>query len=150
MKRTLLVVSTVAVCSLSALDAGAKVTIVNSSTRVLKTAPAQRGPVAANAASRENWVGSKAILRDEKSGKLRKPTADETSQLVKTIKQLASRPSLRTESAERQGSVDNPLAQIIIARATEDGGMETLCVSTFEEAANFLGLVQQPADGGKQ
>jgi hypothetical protein len=35
-------------------------------------------------------------------------------------------------------------AQVVIARATEEGTMETLCVQTFEEAAAFLGLVQQP------
>jgi hypothetical protein len=149
LKRTLLVISAVGVCALSSIDASAKVTIVNSSPRVLLTAPATRGPVA-DSASRETWVGTRAIVRDAKSGKLRKPTATETRDMVKSIKQLTARPSVRTEGASAQGGVSEAApAQVVIARATEEGGMETLCVQTFEEAAQFLGLVKQ-SDSSQQ
>jgi uncharacterized membrane protein len=150
-KRNLLVVSVVGVCALASIDAGAKVTIVNSSPRVLLTAPAAtRGPVA-DAASRENWVGTRAIVRDVKTGKLRKPTATETRDMVKSIKQLTARVSVRTESSVPQGGVmEAAPAQVVIARATEDGGMETLCVQTFDEAAEFLGLVKQSDENNQQ
>ena len=147
MKRTLVVLGVVGVCSLPAL---AKVTIVNSSPRVMKTAPATRGPVA-EAASRDNWVGTRAIVRDVQTGKLRKPTPAETRQLVKTIKQLTARPSFRTDAASPQGGVvEAGSEQVVIARATEEGGMETLCVGSFEEAAAFLGLKQQSDNGASQ
>lgn len=150
MKRILLVLGVVGVCALSTSDAGAKVTIVNSSPRVANPAPATRGP-AVEAAAREKWVGTRAILRDVKTGKLRKPTETETRELVKTIKQLTARPSIRTESASSQGGViEAAPVQVVIARATEEGAMETLCVGSFEEAAEFLGLVRQSGNGTDQ
>ncbi|HEU4887825.1 MAG TPA: hypothetical protein VFV49_08070 [Thermoanaerobaculia bacterium] len=150
MKRTLLVLSVVGVCAIAAPDSSAKVTIVNSSPRVLMTAPATRGPVA-DAASSEKWVGTRAILRDAKTGKLRKPTETETRELVKSIKQLTARPVVRTEGASAQGGVSAAApAQVVIARATEDGTMETLCVGSFEEAAEFLGLVKQNDENNEQ
>lgn len=150
MKRTVLVLSVVGVCALSSFDASAKVTVINSSPRVVKTAPATRGPVV-EAAARENWVGTRAILRDAQTGQLRKPTATETRELVKTMRALTARPIVRIEGATTQGGVaEVPPQQVIIARATEEGGMETICVASFEEAANFLGLVNQPAEGAQK
>jgi hypothetical protein len=145
--KRLLVLGTIGISSLLTIDAGAAVTIVNSSPRILRTAPVRRTVV--EAASREKWVGTRAILRDMATGKLRKPTAAETEQLVKTIRQLAARPTIRIESGSREGSAEDGFQQIVLARATEDGGMETLCVQTFDEAATFLGLVQQTARGEK-
>ncbi len=147
MKRPLFVLGVLGVCVLSA---NAKVTIVNSSPRVLMTAPATRGP-SVEAAARERWVGTRAILRDVKTGKLRKPTETETRELVKTIKQLTARVSIRTESASAVGGViEAAPAQVVIARATEDGEMETLCVESFEEAAEFLGLVKSNNGNNQQ
>jgi hypothetical protein len=114
------------------------------------TAPATRGP-SVEAAARERWVGTRAILRDVKTGKLRKPTETETRELVKTIKQLTARVSIRTESASAVGGViEAAPAQVVIARATEDGEMETLCVESFEEAAEFLGLVKSNNGNNQQ
>lgn len=149
MKRTLLVFGVAGVCALSTFSADAKVTIVNSSPRVLQTAPVVR--IATDAAAREKWVGTRAILRDTKSGKLRKPTETETRELVKSIRQLTARSAVRTQStATRGGVTEMAPVQIVVARATEDGGMETLCVQSLEEAAEFLGLVQQPAGTDEQ
>jgi hypothetical protein len=148
-KRTLFVVSVVGVCALSSFDASAKVTVVNSSPRVATTATATRGPVA-DSASRETWVGTRAIVRDA-SGKLRKPTATETRDMVKSIRQLTARPAMRTEStSSRGGVIEAAPQQVVIARATEEGTMETLCVQSFEEAANFLGLVKQSDSTSQQ
>jgi hypothetical protein len=142
-----LILGVLAVSTLLTVDASAKVTIIHATSRTLKT-PTVARRVTTEAASREKWIGTKAILRDDKTGKLRKPTEVEIAQLVKTIRELTTRP-VRTEAAPRSGSVDTPYAQVVLARATEDGGMETLCVQTFDEAANFLGLVQQ-VEGSEQ
>lgn len=146
MKR-LLVLGSIGISSLLTVDASAAVTIINAPPSILHQAPARR--TATEAASREKWVGTRAILRDQATGKLRKPTAAETEQLVKTIRQLAARPSVRTEAAPSSGVAEEGKQQIIVARATEEGSMETLCVQTFEEAATFLGLVQEPTTGEK-
>ena len=147
MKRTVLVLGVLGVCSLPAV---AKVTIVNSSPRTVLTAPATRGP-AVDAAAREKWVGTRAIVRDAKTNKLRKPTESEVREMVKSIKQLTARPTVRIESASAQGGVSEAApAQVVIARATEDGGMETLCVGSFEEAAEFLGLEKQSDQGNNE
>ncbi len=146
MKR-LLVLGSIGISSLLTVDARAGVTVVNAPQSVVEQAPARRA--ATEAASREKWVGTRAILRDEATGKLRKPTADETEQLVSTIRQLAARPAVRTEAAPSSGVAEEGKQQIIVARANEDGSMETLCVQTFEEAATFLGLMQEPPAGEK-
>jgi hypothetical protein len=134
------------------MDAGARVTIVNSSPRVMKTTPATRGPVTEMAArEKEKWVGTKAIVRDTQSGKLRKPTMKEAADMVKNLRQLTARPVVRTEvSAARTGVIEPGTMQVVVARAIEDGTMETVCVETFEEAIAFLGLVPQPAGGNQQ
>ncbi|MFL6248688.1 MAG: post-PEP-CTERM-1 domain-containing protein [Thermoanaerobaculia bacterium] len=149
MKRSLVVLGVVGVC---ALPASAKVTVVNSSPRTVLTAPATRGPaVEAASREREKWVGTRAIVRDAKTNKLRKPTESETRELVKTIKQLTTRASIRTESAAAQGGViESGSMQVVVARATEEGTMETLCVGSFEEAAEFLGLKQQQSTGSNE
>ena len=146
MKR-LLVLATIGISSLWTIDAGAGVTIVNAPARISKTAPRR---TVVEAAPREKWVGTRAILRDEATGKLRKPTEAETRELVKTIKQLTARPTVRTEASTRGGVMEAAPAQVVIARATEEGTMETLCVQTFEEAAAFLGLVQQPTGSNEK
>jgi hypothetical protein len=145
--KRLFVLGTIGITALLTIDAGAAVTIVNSSPRILKTSQPRR---TVETTSREKWVGTKAIIRDVATGKVRKPTAAETEQLVSTIRQLAARPAVRTQSTTRQGTSEDGYQQIIIARATEEGGLETLCVSTFEEAATFLGLVQQQPSGSEQ
>lgn len=123
-----------------ALDAAAKVKVVNASPRIEKTAPA------ADATNvREKWVATKAIMRDAQTGQLRKPTEVETRQLVSTLRELTAQPAAaprRVISADgqSQSTVASATPQVLVARATADGQNETLCVQTFEEAADFLGL----------
>jgi hypothetical protein len=142
LKRTLVVLGIVAVCALSAQDAGAKVIVINASPRVVKTAPATP---ATEAVAQEKWVGTKAIVRDAKTGKLRRPTDVETRELVRSLRELTARSSegprrMISPNGQTQATVDVGVPQIIISRATEDGQQETLCVQTFDEAASFLGL----------
>jgi hypothetical protein len=132
-------------------SAQAEVKWVNGSQRVQKTAPVVRR-VVTDSASREQWVGTRAIVRDVTTGKVRKPTAREANELASTIKKLTARPAaVRTEAASPRGGVwEAAPEQVLIARANPEGGMETLCVQTFEEAADFLGLVKQSSGTSQQ
>jgi hypothetical protein len=137
--------------TLLSTSAQAEVKWVNASPRVAQTASAGRS-VATDSVVRERWVGTRAILRDTATGKLRKPTAREASELASTIKKLTARPvAVVTEAASPRGGVWQAApAQVVVARASADGGTETLCVQTFEEAADFLGLVKQPSGASQQ
>ena len=93
----------------------------------------------------ESWTGTRAIIWDEASKTLRRPTAAEVAQMVRSLRVMTSKPvrtitPVTTSNGTRQGSIEGEHANVVIARATEGGGYETLCVQTFEEAAEFLGL----------
>ncbi len=145
MKRRLIAVVSVGVFTLVALDAAAKVKVVNASPRIEKTAPA------ADAGMREKWVAKRAILRDAQTGQLRKPTEAETRQLVRTLRELTVRPDATprrviSANGQLQSTAAPGIPQVVVARATADGQNETLCVQTFEEAAAFLGLEPAASD----
>jgi hypothetical protein len=122
---------------------------------------ADQPSVAANLAEEPAYVVDRAIMRDAQSGVWRKPTAEETVELVRTLKQLTRR-SLEaaqvttaadgTQKADLAGGFN----QVILARPTAEGGTQILCVSTFDEAAEFLGLrvvpkeIQPKREGAQQ
>jgi hypothetical protein len=98
--------------------------------------------------SEEKWVGTRAIVVDAATGTARRPTAVETATLVESLRKLtaaAEQPlnvvsnATGGEMAEIEGGYPN----IVLVRPTADGGSETLCVHTFEEAIEFLGLVDE-------
>ena len=96
---------------------------------------------------RELWTGSKAIIIDQETKQLRKPTMSEVALMVQHLRRMTSRPARAIASrvqsnGVRQGSIEGDQANVVVARATEDGQYETLCVQTFDEAADFLGLVR--------
>ena len=99
-----------------------------------------------------SYTAELAIIRDTKTGQLRKPDAKETAEMVATLKKLTRRPELTvTTSSSGTGTVElgEEYSNVILARAKEGGGYETLCVSSFDEGAQFLGLrrVDAPKDG---
>jgi hypothetical protein len=99
----------------------------------------------------ERYKATKAIIFDEATRQLRKPTAAEIAQMVQHLRQMTSRPQRITASrvqanGTRQGSIEGEHANVVVARAKEDGQYETLCVQTFDEAAEFLGLVRAGGD----
>lgn len=141
MARKLVALFVVCVFSVLALEASAKVKVVSGSPRIAQPST----PAVGDDNPQERWVATKAILRDAQTGQLRKPTAAETRELVATLRQLTARPTFaprRVISADGKiGATAQAAApQVLIARATSDGQNETLCVSTFAEAAAFLGL----------
>ena len=94
------------------------------------------------------YIAERAIVRDVKSGAVRKPTVQETAQMVKSLKALTSRSNapFQVRSTSRGAMLvdNNAYNMVVIGRATEEGGYETTCVATFEEAAQFLGLKAAP------
>jgi hypothetical protein len=72
--------------------------------------------------------------------------------MVATLKKLTRRSAL-TPTANAGGMATVELGEeysnVILARAKEGGGYETLCVTSFDEGAEFLGLkrVETPKNG---
>ena len=97
-------------------------------------------------ASERKYKGTRAIVVDKQSGQRRLPTQEEVDEVVSNLSQLASRPEdlPSTQSAGGGETVDlqGGYGGVMLARPTEDGTFETKCVFTFEEGAEFLGLVE--------
>lgn len=96
----------------------------------------------------KKYRGSRAIVKDKTSGEVRLPTTEEVDQMVGSLASLTKQPEGLPETAGRGGSVgidlEGGFGGTIIARALPDGSFEMRCVFTFEEGAEFLGLVEDP------
>ena len=84
---------------------------------------------------------------DAATGKYRKPNAAEIKELVAELKAMTRQPvaTAMTATAHDTGGVtaklDKAFGGVVLARPKADGSFETRCVFTFEEGAEFLGLV---------
>ena len=91
------------------------------------------------------YKGTRAIIVDSNTGQLRLPTQQEVDDAVKNIRSLVPRPveeaQVRTVSS---GAIAVSLdgGGVVLARPNGDGTFETRCVFTFEEGADFLGIVE--------
>jgi energy-converting hydrogenase Eha subunit F len=95
----------------------------------------------------KTYAPTREITVDKQTGKVRKPTAAETQELVATLSSMLSRSTegltARTlPDGARQVTLEGRLAPVAIARPRADGTMEVRCVTSFDEAAEFLGLVE--------
>lgn len=107
--------------------------------------PRAKTPTAAPAKTDKTYVATKEIIFDQASGKLRKPTAEETQQLVAQISSLTNRTTdgltARTlPNGTKQVTLEGRFGGVVLGRAREDGSTEIRCVTTMEEAVAFLGL----------
>lgn len=96
----------------------------------------------------KTYVPTRAITRDASTGKLRKPNAQETKELVSNLKEMTKRSTEGlTEQALPNGAVavnlEGRFGNVMLARENEDGTTEVKCVTTFEEGTAFLGLVEK-------
>ena len=93
----------------------------------------------------KKYVATEEIVLDKASGKLRKPTAEETQVMVDQVSAFTNRSSdgltvtthpngMKTMNAEGRFS------GVVLGRANADGTTEIRCVFSMEEAAEFLGL----------
>ena len=93
----------------------------------------------------KKYVATREIVFDKASGKLRKPTVEETQALVDQISTLTNRSTEGLSVKQHQNgmksmSLDGRFGGVILGRANEDGTTEIRCVMTLEEAVDFLGL----------
>ena len=100
-------------------------------------------------ASEKKYKGTRPIVVDNQSGQRRMPTQEEVDEVVANLSQLASRPEdlPSTQGAGGGEVVDlqGGYGGVMLARPADDGSFETKCVFTFEEGAEFLGLVEDIA-----
>jgi hypothetical protein len=95
----------------------------------------------------KKYTATRAITIDDQSGALRLPTAQETQTLVERLMTLTNRSTdgLQTTSLPNGAAavnLDGRFAPVMLARPNPDGTSEVRCVTSFEEAAEFLGLVE--------
>jgi hypothetical protein len=93
----------------------------------------------------KKYVAAKEIIFDKASGKLRKPTADETQVMVDQVSTLTNRSSegltVKTHAnGMKSMNAEGRFGGVVLGRANPDGTTEVRCVFTMEEAAEFLGL----------
>jgi hypothetical protein len=103
---------------------------------------------AADAADKsEKYTATRAIAMDSATGKYRKPNAAEIEKMVADLKAMTRQPvaTAMKSTARNTGGVtatlDGQFGGVVLARPRADGSLETRCVFTFEEGAEFLGLV---------
>ena len=106
------------------------------------------GVGAADAAEKSvTYTATRAIAMDSATGKYRTPNGAEIKALVAELKTLTRQPvaTAMTSTAHKTGGItaklDKAFGGVVLARPKADGGIETRCVFTFEEGAEFLGLV---------
>jgi len=97
-------------------------------------------------ASEKKYKATREIVIDKETGQRRMPTQEEIDEVVVNLSQLANRPEnlSSTESAGGGELVDlgGGYNGVLVGRPADDGSFETRCVFTFEEGAEFLGLVE--------
>jgi hypothetical protein len=89
------------------------------------------------------WIGTRPIA--VASGEVRMPSPGEATDLAASLKGMLDRSGAGTSMATRpdgtrQLNLESLFGSVVLTRPTEDGGVETRCVTTFEEATSFLGL----------
>lgn len=100
-------------------------------------------------ASQKKYKATREFVVDKETGQRRLPTESEIDEVVSNLSQLANRPEELPSTEGSGGAVVADLAGgfngVVLARPGDDGGFETKCVFTFEEGAEFLGLVEDTA-----
>ncbi len=97
-------------------------------------------------ASQKRYVATKKVRIDQVTRQLRMPTPQEVDEIVETVEKLTDRStqglSVATDSSGvAKVDLENRFQNVMLFRANEDGSTETRCVTSMEEAAEFLGLV---------
>lgn len=110
-----------------------------------KTPPVRNYDAAPKSAKK--YVATKEIIFDKASGKLRLPTTEETQALADEISTLTNRSAetltvSQSSSGARMMSLEGRFGGVVLGRALADGTTEVRCVTTMEEAVEFLGLVE--------
>lgn len=121
--------------------AALSLSLSNSSTQV---ASANSIPATMN---QKRYKATRRIVVDPQTGQLRLPNQQEIDKTVESLATLAKRSTddLQEVSVNPGGvavDLDSGFAGVMLARPNADGTWETKCVFTFEEGAEFLGIVE--------
>jgi hypothetical protein len=96
----------------------------------------------------KKYIATRDITIDKQTGQLRRPTAEETEALVGQLTAMTNQSTEGLQETSLTNGVrldlQDRFQSIILARPNADGTSELRCVTTFEEAAEFLGLVEDP------
>jgi hypothetical protein len=95
----------------------------------------------------KKYVATRAITVDPQTGTLRLPTPQETQELVDSLVEMTNRSmdglEVRTlANGTKSVDIDGRFQSVMLARPSEDGTWEMKCVTTFDEATEFLGIVE--------
>jgi hypothetical protein len=94
----------------------------------------------------KKYVATRDITVDRQTGQLRKPTAEETEALVAQLTAMTNQSAEGLQQIAAANGVfvdlEDRFQSTVLARPNPDGTSEVRCVTTFEEAAEFLGLVE--------
>jgi len=98
----------------------------------------------------KKYIATRAITVDQQSGQLRLPTAEETQALVDRLVAMTNRSTdgLQTTALANgtmRVDLQGRFESVMLARPNPDGTSDVRCVNTFTEAADFLGLVEDPS-----
>lgn len=106
-----------------------------------------KSPKTAPKANNKTYVPTREITVDKQTGQVRKPTTEETTELVDYLNSALNPstddiPVVTRANGSRQMTLGGRLGPVALARPAADGTMEVRCVTTMEEATEFLGLVE--------
>jgi len=95
----------------------------------------------------KKYVATRAIKVDQQTGTVRLPTPQETQDLVDSLIEMTNRSTdglqvTTLANGIKAVNIDGRFQSVMLARPSEDGTWEMKCVATFEEATEFLGLVE--------
>ena len=98
--------------------------------------------------TQKRYKATRPLVADRQTGQLRVPTQQEVDEVVQSLATLSKRPAegLQQASVASGGvavDLDGGFGGIMLARPNADGTWETKCVFTFEEGAEFLGLLEE-------
>ena len=97
----------------------------------------------------KGYIATQEIIFDQATQTLRKPTAEETSALVAQISSLTNHSTegltaRQLPNGTKQITLEGRFGGVALGRARADGTTEVRCVTTMEEAIDFLGLEEVP------
>jgi len=95
----------------------------------------------------KKYVATRPLTVDTQTGTLRLPTPQETQELVDSLIEMTNRSTeglqVRTlANGTKTVDIDGRFQSVMLARPNDDGIWEMKCVTTFDEATEFLGIVE--------
>jgi hypothetical protein len=95
----------------------------------------------------KKYKATREITIDKQTGKARLPNDAELAEIVSSLTSMLDRPTdmlpvTQLKNGGEMVELDGAFAPVALARPRADGSTEVKCVTSMEEAADFLGLVE--------